>query len=133
MGTADPDHSAVLPKNPRKDRAMRKRIWISGAIVLTVCLLLLLLLPKPKRNEKTDEVKENVVPTNQPHQRAEPPPLQESHDRRIERIAATLPPRTPLAEAIAETNPAAALELQAWQTPIEFYGKVIDENSNAVA
>jgi hypothetical protein len=40
---------------------------------------------------------------------------------------------TPLAEAISKTNPTTAFVLAAWQTPIEFYGKVVDENSNAVA
>ena len=45
-----------------------------------------------------------------------------------------LPPfATPLAEALAKTNPVAAMRLALWQAPIEFYGKVVDENSNAVA
>ena len=45
-----------------------------------------------------------------------------------------LPPSaTPLAQALAKTNPVAAIRLALWQAPIEFYGKVVDENSNAVA
>lgn len=45
-----------------------------------------------------------------------------------------LPPTaTPLAQTLATTNPVAAMRLALWQTPIEFYGKVVDENSNAVA
>ena len=44
-----------------------------------------------------------------------------------------LPPfATPLAEALAKTNPVAAMRLALWQAPIEFYGKVVDENSNPV-
>jgi hypothetical protein len=40
---------------------------------------------------------------------------------------------TPLAQATATTNPAVGLQLALWQAPIEFYGKVVDNNSNAVA
>jgi hypothetical protein len=42
-------------------------------------------------------------------------------------------PRTPLAEAVAQTNPYGARLLESWQTRIEFYGMVVDENTNSIA
>ena len=33
---------------------------------------------------------------------------------------------------VAKTNPTAGLRLALWQAPIDFYGKVVDENGNAV-
>lgn len=131
MGAADSDDTALLPSNRRINKAMRKRVWITCAVLFMVCLLLLLL--KPTQNEKIEMAEQNGTRTNPPAQPEQPRLPKEGEATRIERIAASLPPMTSSAEAIAKTNTVSAMELEAWQTPIEFYGKVLDENSDAVA
>ena len=75
------------------------------------------------------------TPTNQLSQ-AERPTVVEHHQptniSSIPRMLTLPPTATPLAEAVAKTNPYAGKILASWQAPIEFYGKVVDENSNPV-
>ena len=68
----------------------------------------------------------------QPSQ-SEPPKVVENHQGPNTSRLPPLPPyATPLAQALAKTNPVAAIRLALWQAPIAFYGKVVDEDSNAV-
>lgn len=110
---------------------MKKQIWIPSIIVLIICLLLILFRPIQHRN--TIAPAPTVTPTNPPTQTAEVKPIKHKQTTNIQKKL-TLPPNaTPLAKAIAETNPVIASELASWQAPIEFYGKVVDESSNPVA
>lgn len=103
---------------------MRKRIWIPLVIVLAVCLLLLFRTKQPQPSEAL---------TNQP---SNPEPAKAAENRPASNTARTtaVPPVVVAPAAhVPATNGEAAAILAAWQTPIEFYGKVIDEKSNAVA
>lgn len=66
-------------------------------------------------------------------QPGKPPSVQHPQNTAVAQMLAKYPPNTPLAEGVAKTNPAAAIFLGMWQGSIEFYGKVVDESSNAVA
>jgi hypothetical protein len=129
---ADSNYPAVLQPNltPNQTTTMRKRIWIPLVIVLAVCLLLLFRTKQPQTSVTPQSSR---ALTNQPSQTAPPKNVSRPPVTNIAQIEAVFPPKTPLAQALAKTNPLAAIRLAMWQAPIEFYGKVIDENSNAVA
>lgn len=105
---------------------MRKSIWITCVVVLAVCLLLLF---KATQHQKTALPEQGEALTNQPTQ-PEPPKAVENRQ-----VPNTLQPpsATPIVQVLATTNSVGAKRLALWQAPIEFYGKVVDENSNAVA
>ena len=109
---------------------MRKRIWIPCAIALAVCALLLLLKPTQHQQLAPVQPKPEVMNQSQP---GKPPSVQHPQNTAVAQMLAKYPPNTPLAEGVAKTNPAAAIFLGMWQGSIEFYGKVVDESSNAVA
>ena len=69
----------------------------------------------------------------QPSQSEPPKAVENRQVPNISQLPPLPPSATPLAKALAITNPIAARQLAQWQAPIEFYGKVVDENSNAVA
>ena len=112
---------------------MRTRIWITGIILLAICCVVLLLQrsAKPKETEWR-ESGDDVVKTNA---------LEEP---RQVGLASTQNPPTPLPPntltnvigfrmpTVQESNAAYQKILGVWQTPIEFYGKVVDESSNPV-
>jgi hypothetical protein len=107
---------------------MRKRIWIPLVVVLVVCLLLLFL---PKQIQSVVSPAQNAMQTNQQSVSQPTPPA---------KVAATQnPPPEPSSnfmKAIRRemgTNEMRQQLLAEWQAPIEFYGKVIDENSNPVS
>lgn len=111
---------------------MRKRIWIPCIVVLVVCLFLALKLPQQKQDMHSGP---KETPTYQSSQAEHPTivkPHQTTNSSNIPRMLALPPTATPLAKAVAKTNPYAGRVLALWQAPIEFYGKVVDENSNAV-
>ena len=110
---------------------MRKRIWIPCIVVLVVCLLLVLF--RPTQHQTTTLPMQSVAPTNQLEQLEQPKVVEHHQITNISGIPPLPPSASPLAKSLAETNPLVARELALWQAPIEFYGKVIDENSNAVA
>ena len=109
---------------------MRTRVLIICAIIVAFFLWLLLHQVADKTKSYSREVQ--TTSTNQP---SRPKPIKASDSRQTSNTSQTvpLPPSaTPLAQALAITNPVAAIRLALWQAPIEFYGKVVDENSNAV-
>jgi hypothetical protein len=113
---------------------MRTRIWLLVIAVLVVGTLLLLF--RATRHEQRNLQEASASTTDQPTN--QPEPQNGTQDRQVRRGAESLAvpsvaPATRLAEAIAETNPLAALRLKSWQAPIEFYGKVVDESGSAVA
>jgi hypothetical protein len=107
---------------------MRKSFWIFFILAIVLCVLLLFL--KRQHQNAVNVVSENVpqqsqVATNQlvqqPSQIAVPVvATNNSH------IIVTPPPPS-------ETNNISPQLLANWQGSIEFYGKVVDENSNSVA
>ena len=109
---------------------MRKSILIICGLALVMCLLLLF---KTTQHQKAASPVANEASTNQPSQ-PEPPKAPES--RRMTN-ASQVPPvpssSSPIAQILASTSSVAAKRLALWQAPIEFYGKVVDENTNPVA
>ena len=112
---------------------MRPRILIFCGLVLAVCVWFLLRrAPEPPKTE-APEVQAPL--TNQPlaNQPASPPA----------KVAAAQnptsgPPPAFAADAVRRGSPEGIKEVQQraladWQRPIEFYGRVVDENTNPVA
>src|ERR1700692_3135542 len=112
---------------------MRPRILIFCGLVLAVCVWFLLRrAPEPPKTE-APEVQAPL--TNQPlaNQPASPPA----------KVAAAQnptsgPPPAFAADSVRRGSPEGIKEVQQraladWQRPIEFYGRVVDENTNPVA
>jgi len=116
---------------------MRKRIWITCTVVLAGCLLLLLF--KATRQQETALPEGREAKTNRQYslsqaiqsQTVEPAQNTNAPTRSSDLIAEMENRRT-----LSESNELRARQARAvahWQAPIEFYGKVVDENSNAVS
>jgi hypothetical protein len=108
---------------------MRKSVLITSAVVLAICLWLLL----HRRTESSDELGTQTavaMTTNQ-------------NPVAVPKAAVPAPaPNAPAPIAVASatsmqaTNAANTINptiAEAWQKPIDFYGKVVDENTNPVA
>jgi hypothetical protein len=109
---------------------MRKRIWIPLVVVLAVCLLLLFRTKQPQRSATPQP---GETPTNQPSQSEQPKAVENRQASNTARTTAVPPVAVAPAVHVATSNSEAAAILAAWQAPIEFYGKVVDGNSNAIA
>jgi hypothetical protein len=109
---------------------MRKTIWITCAIVLAVCLLLLF---KTTHHQNTALPEQSESLTNQSSQPDQPKAVENRQTSNVARTAVV--PSVAVAPTVApsESNAINPQLLTAWQAPIEFYGKVVDENSNPVA
>jgi hypothetical protein len=108
---------------------MRKRVWIPLAAVIVACLLLLL---RSAQHQRTALVEPTEALTNQ----SRAPERPKSASGQVPTAPAREPmvaPAVPPAATPAGSNSVNGPLLAAWQTPIEFYGKVIDENGNTVA
>ena len=111
---------------------MRTRITIFCTLVIAVICLLVWLRHTTKPQASTSPQSKNV-PTNQLTQPKQPTAA-DSRQTSNTSLTKSLPKSAPpLTEALAKTNPFAAMRLALWQAPIDFYGKVVDETSNAVA
>jgi hypothetical protein len=110
---------------------MRKRIWITGIILLAICCVLLFWHRAPERQkpeaqasavaetQSSSEVSQHIAATATQNVSASKPPD----------FPKNLPiPRT----AMEESNAVYQKIVAVWQAPIEFYGKIVDENSNPV-
>ncbi len=104
---------------------MRKRIWIPCVIALAVCLLLLSL--KSAQHQKTAMLESSEQPTNQPSQPEQPKTVETPQSASVPNVT-KVPPRP----TQAEISNLQERVLANWQRPIEFYGKVVDENTNLV-
>ena len=108
---------------------MRKSILIICGFVLVICLLLLFEATQHQKNVSSIKSEPSISQISQ----SELPKVSESRQTTNTSRAASAPPSTsPIAQVLASTNSVAAKRLALWQAPIDFYGKVIDENSNAV-
>ncbi len=105
---------------------MRTRIKIFCVLVIAAIFLLLWFRHAAKRETP---MQAEAMLANQPEQ----PKVVEHRQITNTSPMLSLPESaSPLAKAVAVTNPIAAHILAAWQAPIEFYGKVVDENTNPV-
>jgi hypothetical protein len=109
---------------------MRKRVWIPLVVVLAVCVLLLL---------KTNQYRRGAPPepraglTDQPIRPEQPADVD---NRRVTNTSGAAGVAQAAAAPKGTAGESGITNLQAlaeWQAPIEFYGKVVDENTNAVA
>lgn len=107
---------------------MRPRIFIFCGIVLAMCLWILLRrTPEPQPKAEAPEVQAPL--TNQ---------LMASQSAPAQNPAPSQSSSAIAADAVHRGNPEGIKEMQQraladWQRPIEFYGKVVDENTNPVA
>lgn len=112
---------------------MRKRIWIICIAGLALCLSIVLL--SWTKHQNTELTAESTTLTNQTLRQSEPPTLAEPSQIQSPIGKTTTvppqmpsPPPTPFSPDVVGPN-----ALTNWQAPIEFYGKVVDENTNPVA
>jgi len=92
------------------------------------------MLLKTAKPQKTATLPaQSEKPTNQLSQPEPPKAVENRQTPNTSQLPPLPPSATPFAEALAKTNPLAAMRLAMWQAPIEFYGKVVNENSNPVA
>jgi hypothetical protein len=93
----------------------------------------LLLLRKTAEQPRTAPQEQSGATTNQPSQ-SEPPRLANNNETSSASRTAVAPQIAGAATAPPqESNAINPQLLAAWQAPIEFYGKVVDENTNPVA
>lgn len=111
---------------------MRKNVLIICGIVLAVCLWLL--LRRVPEQPKTESPGVQAPLTNQPSasQPARPQAVEPAQNPTPE------PPSNFIADAVHRGSPEGEKEIKEralthWQTPINFYGRVVDENTNPVA
>jgi hypothetical protein len=112
---------------------MRTRIWLLGAVALAICILLVLIRPT-KEKEPPVPLEAQPSVANQPA-RAEQPKSTEAQQNQNAAANTTPIPSTATAPVAMPYDPNVIGPnlLTNWQSPIEFYGKVVDESSNAVA
>jgi len=112
---------------------MRTKVSIFCGIVLVVCVLLLLC--RAPEQSKTESPGAQAPLTNQP---LFSQPKQPVKVAAAQNLVPPQPSSNMVADAIHRGSPEGVNEmhqraLTQWQAPIEFYGKTVDENSNAVA
>jgi len=108
---------------------MKTKNIVVCTVLLAICLVLLL---KTVRNQTTASPRPTGPITNQPIQPEQARSVENHTNSNVSRMLSLPQSATPLAQSLAKTNPVAAMRLALWQAPIEFYGKVVDENSNTV-
>ena len=106
---------------------MRKRIWII-CVVLWPCAVLFLLRRSRQQHQKT-KCPKCEAPTNQPE------PAGTAKKWKRLKVPAFQTAAVSSAAATTQTgrNQFQQRALADWQRPIEFYGRVVDENTNPVA
>lgn len=111
---------------------MRAKILTIVVIVFALCLLLWF---RPKPNQGIDTVEGNSQTMPTPSTSAAPKPGK--HEERAQQSnspATNLPPaQQTTGVRFVDGIPVNQKLLSEWQAPIDFYGKVVDQDSNAVA
>lgn len=116
---------------------MKKYIWTVCTLILAICMLVLLrnaakqpqAIPTGKSEILTNhqsQAEQAKVGNNQPIPKALSTTV-------VPAVTVASNTTTALEAAGGATSFEMAQILAAWQTPIEFYGKVVDEHSNAVS
>ena len=108
---------------------MRKRIWIPLVVILGICLLLLVKLKQPRQTALPER---SQASTNQPSQPEQSKTVENFKPPTAPMTTAVPPSAEPPASKLS-SNAVWERTLARWQAPIEFYGKVVDENTNPVA
>jgi hypothetical protein len=120
--------------NPNNSTMMKTRILIICSLVLAVCLWLLL-RRMPNQQLNTESPEAQVPLTNQ--ELASQPPTGQPEQSNIAEKSQKSSNVSNVAQVSSRPSLTDISNLQRqaladWQRPIEFYGKVIDENSNTV-
>lgn len=107
---------------------MRKRIWISGSVALAI-LLLLIFASRHRREtgSKSSVVADSTTTTLKTRRTAESTPQIQAHEPSSPNTITRSPQ-----SAIDISNKLYQQEEADWRKPIEFYGKVVDENNNPI-
>ena len=108
---------------------MRKRIWIPLVVILGICLLLLVKLKQPRQSALPEQSQASTNQAAQPEQSK----TAENFKPPTAPMTKTVPPSAEPPASELSSNAVWERTLARWQAPIEFYGKVVDENTNPVA
>jgi hypothetical protein len=137
MGLADSKNSALLPtsfnKLPNSTCTMRTRILPFAAAILTIGAVLVLFCLTKEKEHSTAPVAESSF-TKQPvsaELHNSKPVAQSGVAER--NTTATPPTKNESTAALHNRNVIDTDLLANWQAPIEFFGKVVDENGNPVS
>lgn len=113
---------------------MRKRIWIPCAVALAVLLLFILIGSRERQQSVSPEPEPGQALTHQSSRPERPKPPQTQQTQNVVAPPAVVPAVASVpAPSVENSNALPAELLNTWQAPIEFYGKVVDENTNPVA
>jgi hypothetical protein len=108
---------------------MRKKVWITSSVVVLTCISFLL-LKAMKRPGTISSGSGDVVPVSS----SESEVATENRRRAIGSAAeSNLTTGELLHLSSGDSNALVAQAIAEWQQPIEFYGKVVDENGKAIA
>jgi hypothetical protein len=109
---------------------MRKRIWITCAVISAICIWLLL---RETAEKSIPQPVQSGTPTKQSSQSKQKKTAKNTEARNPSGIAAVPPIPVTAAAISGESNIIDSQLLANWQALIDFYGKVVDENTNPVA
>lgn len=110
---------------------MKKLFWTVCIILLVFCVWLL--LRHPARQEDVSLHTQDMTLTNHLIQTPRSKPVEQRRLTNFSQLVSALAPNpSPQAQAVMKTNPIYGLQLAMWQAPINFYGKVVDENTNPI-
>lgn len=110
---------------------MRKRIWIPCIVAVAICLIFLI---KRRQSPQIPTVSQAQSLVNVTQSSIQPKTVENPPNANV-LIYSNTPTSTPRSSGTYESysNTIYQQQLAAWQAPIEFYGKVIDENSNSLS
>jgi len=108
---------------------MKKGSWLIALVTFTICVLLLLY--NRTSPQKADSQETNAAPN------VTSPAVHVSEQSRTERtdVSATSEPSKGIPAPASSNSSSENYQrlLEEWQAPIDFYGKVVDENGEAIA
>lgn len=104
---------------------MRNPIWIFSVIVLAICVFVLL-----RHESKDAPLHPETTRKSAENQRIDSSPGRTVKNSNVAAMSESSVVPSSLADA---TNSTDHRILEVWQTPIDFYGKVVDQNSNPIS
>ena len=110
---------------------MRTRILLFCGIMLALCLWLL--LHRTTKQTISDSREVQTMLTNQAARTEQAKAVENRQAPNTSKTTTTPPIAVPHTLTPGDSNAMAAEWLARWQVPIDFYGKVVDENTNQVA
>jgi hypothetical protein len=112
---------------------MRTRIWILCIGLLALCVLLLLLRTHQQVGTGSTQSGSSLPAEEAVSQRPQNPPEEPLKNPTLPKAPTASTPLALPPVASYDSNARYQQVLAFWQTPIDFYGKVIDENSNVIS